>query len=316
MLFTPHNLPAGLVSFKQNEHAPQFFDVELHHLPIIRQHYHNLECHLVLYPYHRKIVADRYRFYPYEEYVRDLAANHRSVYRPISQKNNKTFGLIFGLLIALVFARFKPDDLFSVESVVSVFGAYLLGKDLWTDMEQFLVRITHNLRLRYTDAYYYYQLERNTTLSQYSFFARRQRYNKQHLLPDKLDFIENSNSQTVRMLFNLQNLPQQTAGEEAAQVLSVKFSEKVLPMLYAEGFMLGVKLSFNRRRGAFDEHFEVFQSLHKLQAGCINEQGEWINNAIFYRQTYSLGRLKYFKLSGVAQHEPLVVCTMQGQQSG
>jgi hypothetical protein len=304
-VFNPDNLPDSLLTLRQNADAPEVFEVELNCLDQIKQFYDELECHLVLYPYSRKIVSKRYHFTPFEEYIRDIANRHRSAYRPISEKMNKTFGLILGSTIALFFAKFKLDDLFSVESVVSVFGAYLLGKDLWTDIDHFLINATKNYRFRYTDAYYYYELERNTTLAQYSHFARQQRYGKQQLLPQKLDFIENSNSQTVRMLFKTKDWKNST--ETSAHILSLRFSPKILDLLHDEGFMLGVKWSFNRQRRLSCQHFEVFQSLHKQTPGSINEHGVWNDNAFFFRQTTTFGRLKYFASSGMVNREKSLI---------
>ncbi|QQS29662.1 MAG: hypothetical protein IPM47_01540 [Sphingobacteriales bacterium] len=296
-MFNPENLPDSLLTLRQNLQEPEIFEVDLNCLDLVKQHYDQLECHLVLYPYSRKIASKRYHFTPFEEYIQDIANRHRSAYRPISEKMNKTFGLILGGAIAIIFAGLKPDDLFSVESVVSVFGAYLLGKDLWTDIDHFLINTTKNSRLRYTDSYYYYELEKNTTLTQYSHFARQQRYGKQQLLPQKLDFIENSNSQTLRMLFETKEWKKSI--DPSAHILTLRFSSKILSHLHEEGFMLGVKWSFNRRHQLICQHFEVFQSLHKQTPGCINEQGEWKDNAFFYRKTFTIGRLKYFASAGM-----------------
>ncbi|OWY18930.1 hypothetical protein C7N43_26130 [Sphingobacteriales bacterium UPWRP_1] len=303
-MFTPKALPHPLVTMRQNDRLPEVFDLELNYLDEVKQYYHSVECHLVLYPYSRKITSEKFQFYPFEEYVRDIATHQRSVYTPVNDKMNKGFGLIFGILIALIFARFKPDDLFSVESIVSVFGAYLLGKDLWTDIDHFLINATKNFKLRYTDSYYFYELVRNTTLTQYSYFARKERYGKQHLLPQKLDFIEHSNSQTVRMLFEVKDWTPVTGA--SAHIMSIRVSPKHLTTLLQEGFMLGMKMSFNRRNRFTTRHFEVFQSLHRQQPGCIDDNGNWNNHHFFYRQTISAGRLKYFASSGIIQNSPLI----------
>lgn len=295
-MFSPNNLPNSLITLRQNEEVPEIFDVELNCLDQVKKHYDSVECHLVLYPYSRKITSDKFQFYPFEEYIRDIATHQRSVYTPMNDKMNKGFGLIFGTIIALVFARFKPDDLFSVESIVSVFGAYLLGKDLWTDIDHFLINATKNRRLRYIDSYYFYELVRNTTLTQYSYFARMERYGRQHLLPEKLDFIEHSNSQTVRMLFTVKDWELIT--DTSAHILSIHVSPKHLESLLHEGFMLGMKMSFNRHSRFATQHFEVFQSLHRQQPGCVDDSGNWNANTFFYRQTKTMGRLKYFAASG------------------
>jgi hypothetical protein len=89
--------------------------------------YSQIECHLVLYPYSRQISAQDLAFYPFGEYVRDVLSRERSAYVAVQAQFNELFGLLLGAAIALVFVRFKPAELVSIESIVLAFGAYVTG---------------------------------------------------------------------------------------------------------------------------------------------------------------------------------------------
>lgn len=223
--------------------------------------------------------------------------NQRSAYLPQNDWSGKLFGVYLGLLIMLFFLWFKPSDLLSIESVVSVIGAYIAGKEVWSDIEKWLIRLTKNSRLRFIDAYYSYRLDTNTTLTNYGIFAKRQRYRKAPLLPVQMDFLKHSNSQTVRMLFDQKDLMGVT--EPLAHMVSLSVQPHLLPAFVGEGYLLGVKLSLNKRlRGWRTKHIELFQSLHHTEKGCLDEQQQWTPHAVFYRRTYSCGRWKFFAASG------------------
>ncbi|HMS52821.1 MAG TPA: hypothetical protein PKD56_10875 [Chitinophagales bacterium] len=68
-MLSPQNLPSQLISIVQ---APQFddiWDLHLHNLPLIAQNCHQLECHIVVYPYHRAIQAADFHFMRIEAYI-------------------------------------------------------------------------------------------------------------------------------------------------------------------------------------------------------------------------------------------------------
>ena len=232
-----------IIRFRKNPAMPHIYDVEMQGLDQLKQ-FDSVECHIVLYPYSRKICSDDIAFYPFEEYVKDVLSHQRSAYVRIDSRFNEVFGLSLGTMIALAFAIWKPEDLLSIESVVSVFGAYTIGKDLWNDIERILVDASKNWRVRFQDNYYRYQLEKHTTLTSYSYLAKRQRYGKVPLLPEKIDFIKQSNSQTLRMCFNMKDLESFT--EPVAHVHSIHVDSSLLEDLEERGFLFGVKLSLNR----------------------------------------------------------------------
>jgi len=76
--------------------------------------------------------------------------------------------------------------------------------------------------------------------------------------------------------------------------------------LEQDGFMFGVKLSLNKRFLGVTSNFELFQSIDKCSRGCLDEKGEWIENGVFYRRTFTLGRLKWYASRGIIRDRTIV----------
>lgn len=115
---------------------------------------------------------------------------------------------------------------------------------------------------------YAFELEKHTTLTHYSSFAKQQRYGKPTLLPEKIDFIEQSNSQTVRMCFNMTDIP--ASAGACGHVFSIHIDPAVLSEFEQKGFLFGVKLSLNRKQWGLRVCYELFQSLHKHTHGALS----------------------------------------------
>ena len=291
------------IRFRKNEKLSNIYDVDLRHAEYLQQ-YDTVECHVVLYPYSREICSQNIKFYPYEEYVKDILSQQKSAYVQLKSQFNKMFGIVLGLVITVIFFLFNPKDLFSVESIVSVIGAYFFGKELWDEIEKILIDISKTWRLRYIENYYAYQLEKHTTLTHYSYFAKKHRYGKASMLPEKIDFIEKSNSQTVRMCFKMKEL--RKSQETSSHILSIHVDPDLVQEFENQGFMLGIKLSFNKRFLGITKSLELFQSVHNYTKGCLDEAGTWIEGAVFYRKTLTWGRIKGFLKSGLLQHQPII----------
>lgn len=294
---------SDIVRIRKNEKIPNIYDVELRHADYLHK-FDSVECHVVLYPYSRKICSNTIKFYPYEEYVKDILTQQKSAYIQLKSQFDKMFGIFLGLLITLVFFILKPVDLFSVESIVSVLGAYFFGKELWTEIERILIDISKTWPIRYLENYYAYQLEKHTTLTHYSYFAKKHRYGKASLLPEKIDFIEKSNSQTVRMYFNMKEIC--PFEETSSHILSIHVEPELVEEFDREGFLFGVKLSFNKRFLGWVKSLELFQSLHKYAKGCLDHNGKWIDGSVFYRKTLTFGRIKMFLKHGLLEHQSIL----------
>jgi hypothetical protein len=295
----------NIIRVRKNQEVSYILDVDVEGFERLKR-YQVVECHVVLYPYSRQVASQDLAFYPFEEYVRDVLSQQRSAYTAIRSPFSQLFGLFLGLVIALVFARFNPQDLFSIESIVSVFGAYTIGKELWDDIEGALIKLSKGWPVRVQDNYYRYRLEKHTTLTSYSYLAKQRRYGRSALLPEKVDFIKQSNSQTLRMCFNTRDLV--TDPGPVAHLHSIHVEPVLMPEFEQEGFLLGVKLSLNRRFLGITKNLELFQSIDGCSRGCLNDKDEWIENGVFYRRTFTLGRLKYYGSKGVIPERTIVNC--------
>jgi hypothetical protein len=137
-----------IITLTKNTRMDYVYDVELkNHRNLLR--YSSMECHFVLYPYSRNMTSDHITFCPFEEYVKDIQSNQRSAYQEITSQFNKLFGLFLGVLIIVLFYFFHPGSLLSVESLLSLFGAYFIGKELWADIENILSNASSTWRIRY-----------------------------------------------------------------------------------------------------------------------------------------------------------------------
>ncbi len=278
-----------------------FFDIELKN-PSQFYKYDFLEFHIILYPYSRDINSTHVLFNPFEEYVRDVNSGTQSAYSLIDSSFGKYFGLFLGFIISMIFYLLKPEDLFSVESVVSIFVAYTIGKEIWSDVERGLYSLTKGLKFRYQEDYYKYKLEKTTTLANYSQLAKLKRYGKRSPLPEKIHFIQLSNSQTLRMFFEMKSLKHI---QEDIHLLSVVIDKKVLNPFLKEGYLLGIKISLSKRFFFFNKAIEYFQSIHLEELGCLEEE-VWYPNSLLSKIVYSLGKFRYYKFKKVFQDQKII----------
>jgi hypothetical protein len=175
--------------------------------------------------------------------------------------------------------------------VVAILGAYFIAKDLWNEVESLLVAVTKDLALRYQTGYYKYQLEKNTTLTNYSALARERRYGKGSLLPERMDFIGNSNSKTVRLKFSRSDL--QSVNHDTVHILSIRVDPALAEEFATEGFMFSVKFTINESHGLFISSHEFFQSLNADERGCLNLDYVWTKDAALGRETLFIGSVRY-----------------------
>jgi hypothetical protein len=287
-----------LVRLNTKKAATGLYDIELTELEKLRQ-YSSVDCHLVIYPYSRKVNARHINVLPFEEYVADIVSRQRSVYIKTAERGPYAFGAILALSLVAIFIKYRPVELLSLESIVSAFGVYFVGKELWDDIERALQSISHRWKLRYVENYYPYQLAGQTTLSQYSGLAKSLRYGRRSLLPEKIDFIQQSNSQTVRMRFESESL--RNFKESEAHIASLHVEKDASGNFRKDGFLFGAKLSLNNKSWGSEQSLELFQSLDRGRPGCIDAGGSWREGHIFFRRTWRLGNLKYFRSSGTIE---------------
>ncbi len=291
------SIPASdLIRVRRNPRISHVFDVELRRIADL-QRFDSVECHLVFYPYSRRVGARDFDICPYVEYTRDAAGHHRSAYSRIPDNASKIFGLALAILLVAFYCVVYPRFIYNVEAIIALFGVYFLGRDFWKDIEAQLISLTSDWRLSYRDRYYFYHLEKNSTLIHYASFAKRNRYGLVRLLPEMIDFISQSNSETVRMFFSGKSIRELT--EPSVHLCSIHVEQHALDHILSEGFLFGVKMSFNTRLGPHFRKTEVFQSISSGEHGCISSDGKWHRNCAYYREVVTLGRLRHILAEGV-----------------
>ena len=299
-----HALPyKNIITLKKNNQLDYVYDIELNNHEILKK-YFSFECHIVVYPYSRKICSNDISFFPFEEYVKDIQSNQRSAYQKIISQFSKLFGIFLGLLIITGFYLFHPGSLLSIESILSLLGAYFIGKELWSDLENILIDLTKTWKIRYQPASYSYKLTRNSTLAFYSRLAKKNRYGIEMLLPEKMDFIQQSNSQTLRLFFKKKEIKNKTS--KSMHIISLHISPELKNEFNNRGFMFGVKLSFHKSLFGLRSSREFFQSFDNNEPGCLDENGIWCDNSVFMRHTFSIGRIKFFLSSCIIENADII----------
>ena len=221
----------NLAQYLRINHSKEgIYDLELQNINKLRK-FSSVECHILIYPFSRKITANDIACNPFEEYAKDIKEGYGSIYSKVSFIFNKILGLIMSALIFLAFLIFAPSAFLSIDSVVAIFAAYIIGKELGNDLEMLLVKISNKKRLQFYNDYFIYQLEALTTLTKYSQYAKRYRYGKESILPTKMDFDKRSNSQIVRLNFKREDLGK----ADNAHILSIRVSDKLIREFEKEG---------------------------------------------------------------------------------
>lgn len=275
----------------QNPKIPHIFEAELLEMDVLKK-YEQVEVHYVVFPFSRKISADDLDVQPFQEYVKDIQAQQKSVYAPMQDSKGKRFGLILVFLLLLFVAFWHPEMLTTSDTFVGAIGAYIAGKELWADLANLLVKVTTPLSVKYQTSYFSYQLERFSTLTQYFNLANAHRYEKQAVWPSFFDYIETSNSKTVRLRF----VPGDLGGTGTnAHVFSVQVLPELLDEFLGKSSLQGLKVSLSNRRFFIWKNREYFQSILNGKNGCLDGNQVWQPGAVFHRTTWRIGNWKYFQ---------------------
>ncbi len=279
--------------FKVNHTQKSIYDIELQNIDKLRK-FSSVEIHVLVYPLSRKITADDIACNPFEEYVHDIKEGYDSIYANVSFIFNKILGLMMALIIFLAFLIFAPSAFLSIDSVVAIFAAYVIGKELGNDLEMLLINMSSKWRLQFYKDYFRYKLEISTTLTNYSQHAKKYRYGKDSILPTKMDFDKRSNSQIVRLNFKKEDLGERNN----AHILSIRICDELANEFEKEGYMICFKICLNQKRFFFTNSLELFQSICKKDVGCLYKNNEFLKGNIFFKRVLKRNRIKFSSSSG------------------
>ncbi|MBN1618138.1 hypothetical protein JW887_02230 [Candidatus Dojkabacteria bacterium] len=296
----------NILSIRKEVKNPEIFDITIDNISQLLK-YNSVESTFFFYPFDLTTTAKSFTIQPFDEYVANISCSQQSTYRKIRFFGKNFFGLILGLIIFIIFALIKPDDLVSVQSVVSIFGAYTVGKEMWDDIDSILSTITRALPVRWISQKYHYLREEYGTIRQFWEKARIHRYQKSSILPLKMDFIKHSNSKTVVLFFTKRSL--KNSNKETARIASIIIKPEYISKIREKGFMFGVKIMLTKTFLFFNYDVELFQAMTtdgKLKIGTVDSSYIWHEKTILLRKILRIGRLKLY-LSKENRKEELII---------
>jgi hypothetical protein len=189
-----------IIQFQQNTKFPYLWDVMLHPNTELKTS-RRTQITLSVYPLSRKLTADSFQIFPYEEYIDDLTGELPTAYAQVQRNGDKLFGLILLLAIFSLFAIFAPNELISLQSIVTGLGAYVLGKEFWHDLSRlFWHKGVGNIS--WQPKFSMFQRLKFPGLESYWQTARQLRYGQVSNLAHQMSVIEHSNSKAVILEFN------------------------------------------------------------------------------------------------------------------
>lgn len=279
------------LDISQNERYSHIIDVSLIlDKDIFRFDY--MHCHLVVYPFGRKVNSDHIAMHPFSEYSQDIANKRSSVYSAIQNSAPQFFGLFLVIIAAIavgIVMYYYGMESIKLEAILALFGVYMIGKDFWGDIESSVQRMSKNWNLKYQDPYYAYELEKNTTLMRYSNIAKKERYGYTTILPERMDYLIASNSCTVRLQFDTEDFIQEKV--EKSHLLSIRVNPEMLEDFTKYGYMIGIKIAFSRQHFGIEHGYEMFQSIKHREAGSLDDQDQWMPNTVVARKFWRIGKL-------------------------
>jgi hypothetical protein len=290
-LLSKHVEPSKLLSL-------QFLDISY------LKSFNSVHLTTYLYPYNQTVTGEDFTFSPYEEYVDDITHEKRSSYRLIERYTDKIFGLFLGIILVIIFLLFDITTLYSVESVVSIFAAYSIGKELWKDIENALISVTKSWKLRFLPYAYHYIREDFGTIQEFWRRARITRDKQNTLLPTEIDFITHSNSKTIEMLYTKNDF--QDSDLQSLRIISINPINEIKKKEIKEGYMFGIKLMLTKKLLFLNRNLEIFQAVDKNEIGAIDLKDKWHRNAMLIRTTYTIGQWKLYYRSKLIDEVKLI----------
>jgi len=264
-----------------------------------------LECTFFVYPYSQNMDHTSFNILPYEEYVGDVDAGRRSTYQKLEPTASKLFGVFLGLLLIIIFGIYNPNELYSLQNLIAVLGAYTLGKEMWDDLDKWLIDSTKTWNIRWRGSQYFYVKEDFGTIQRFWKLARVKRNGQPTILPVWLDFMTHSNAKTVEAYFEKKTISQYPENS-LVQFGSVSINQENLRDFEKDGAMFGFKLSLKEQFWLGDITYEIFQSVDKNEYGAVDKKGIWCPQAILYRKVWNLGRIKIYLLKEIVNDFRLV----------
>lgn len=282
------NTPIVPIAILQNENAENIFDINID-FPNKTKDIHSYEVQLMIFPYSRLIAANNITIYPFQELQNDLEQGESNTYSLIQDSADKGFGILISFLIFLIFLIFNPNEIFSIQSIISILSAYAIGKEFWRDLDNFLVNFSKNKNIRFLDRIYKYQQNQLSTIFENSRLAELRRYGIESIHPDEFSLISSSNNVILRTKFDAKSLNDNRENHFGSFHVKKSLADEFLE----KSFLIGSKITINKKVGFVLVSTEYFQTFDNGKYGAVKGR-LWHEDASFVRYTISIWRLKMY----------------------
>lgn len=282
---SPKNTP---IIIEQNPLAKNIFDVNID-FPNRNEKIKSYEIQLMIFPYSRLISAKDFTLYPFQEIRENIEQSEDNTYSEIIDSEDKGFGIALSLIIFLIFLIFTPKDIFSLQSIITLLGTYAIGKEFWHDLESFLVDKTKGKKIRFLNKVYKYQQNPLSTIFSNWKIAEERRYGITSIHPDEFAFTNTSNSIVLKSKFEAKSLNQNNKNHFCSFHIKKSLTKEFLE----KGFLIGSKITINKKAGFILVSTEYFQTFDKGKYGSRIDD-KWQENTSFIRYTISIWRIKFY----------------------
>lgn len=259
----------------------------------------SLAVTMLFYPYTRDINSSNFKLLPYEEYVEEISEGGRTTYEIIDDFSDKLFGIILAVIIVSVFGLWQTELLFSVESVVAIIGAYIAGKELWGDIDNWLQKISKGWFFSWKDRDFYYQKLDFGSIQNYTRYSRNIRYGSAFVLPGKIDFVNQSSSKILELKFSPKELG--LIATDSAHVVSLEYQKELEKTFVNHDYILAAKLNIITNFLGLEINSEYFQSKDRNQIGCLDLAGNWLVGKSMLRKSFKIGNLKIYSQTEIVE---------------
>jgi len=257
----------------------------------------SLALTMMFYPRAREVSSENFYLLPYQEYIDEITSGHRTTYELIHDFSDKFFGLAVSLIIFIAFGLWQKDQLLTVEAVAAVIGSYVIGKEMWSDIDDWLQKISKNWFISWKDRDYYYQKLDFGSIQNYTRYIRNIRYGQDFVLPSNLDYVNQSTSKILELKFNQKELD--LMSKDKAHLVSLEY-EKIAEKTFVSGeYMLAVKLSLIKTIAGVQLIDEYFQSKDSGVIGCVDDNKKWLKDKVMLRKSIKIGNLKIYLQSKI-----------------
>jgi hypothetical protein len=271
------------------------------------KHFSEVDIDITVYPYSKLIFSQNFNFSPLNDYWEDINDGQKSVYRKIIPSGSKLFGLGLGALITTFFYIFRPNQLSSIDGIVSLVGIYLVGKEMWTDLNNFLERTSQKYFIRWYPQMYSLEIVTDTTLSNYVRRAREKRFENGLILPAQFDLIKQSNAQTIRLKYQVDSLNKSNLDFNRIALLEIE--DNIAKHFNIANSQIGLKITLTKRLLGLSLSNEFFQALDSGKSGSLNKKNKWTEDTVLHRKTFSLGRIKVYWITKQVNQDNLIEWT-------